>query len=158
MIEPDTIAAPVTPPGYGGIGVVRVSGPAAGTIAAAVASPLPPPHHAALRHFRDSAGIAIDQGLVLWFPGPSSYTGEDSVEFHGHGGPAVIDALYARMLELGARPARPGEFTERAFLNGRLDLAQAEAVADLIESGDASGARAALAGRRVLPPSARPAR
>ncbi|MDZ7788298.1 MAG: tRNA uridine-5-carboxymethylaminomethyl(34) synthesis GTPase MnmE [Halofilum sp. (in: g-proteobacteria)] len=144
MIDPDTIAAPVTPPGYGGVGIVRVSGPAAGTIAAAVAPPLPSPHQAALRRFRDGAGVAIDEGLVLWFPGPGSYTGEDTVEFHGHGGPAVVDALHARMLELGARPARPGEFTERAFLNGRLDLAQAEAVADLIESGDAAGARAAM--------------
>jgi tRNA modification GTPase len=144
MTEQDTIAAPVTPPGYGGVGIVRVSGPAAGAIATAVAPPMPPPHRAALRNFRDSAGVAIDQGLVLWFPAPGSYTGEDTVEFHGHGGPAVVDALYARMLELGARPARPGEFTERAFLTGRLDLAQAEEVADLIESGDAAGARAAM--------------
>ncbi|MDX1609593.1 MAG: tRNA uridine-5-carboxymethylaminomethyl(34) synthesis GTPase MnmE [Halofilum sp. (in: g-proteobacteria)] len=140
----DTIAAQATPPGHGGIGVIRVSGPAAGTIAAALAPPLAEPRRAALRAFRAADGEPIDRGLLLWLPAPGSYTGEDSLELQGHGGPAVVDALLARVLELGARAARPGEFTERAFLNGRLDLAQAEAVADLIESADRAGARAAM--------------
>lgn len=140
----DTIAAPATPPGHGGIGVVRVSGPAAGAIAAAVAPPRPEARFAALRDFLAGDGRALDRGLVLWLPAPGSYTGEDTLELHGHGGPAVLDAVLQRVLELGARPARPGEFTERAFLNGRLDLAQAEAVADLIETADAAGARAAM--------------
>lgn len=140
----DTIAAQATPPGHGGIGIVRVSGPATGGIAAALAPPLPAPRVAALRAFRDADGTALDRGLVLWLPAPGSYTGEDVVELHGHGGPAVLDGVLARVLALGARPARPGEFTERAFLNGRIDLAQAEAVADLIESADAAGARAAV--------------
>lgn len=144
MSSPDTIAAPATPPGHGGIGIVRISGPAAAAAGAAIAPPLPASHTAALRRFRDAAGNTLDQGLALWLPAPGSYTGEDTVELHGHGGPAVVDALHARALELGARPARPGEFTERAFLNGRLDLAQAEAVADLIDSSDAAGARAAM--------------
>lgn len=140
----DTIAARATPPGYGGVGIIRVSGPAAEAIASAVAPPLPAPRHAAFRRFRDAGGETLDSGLLIRFPGPASYTGDDTVEFHGHGGPAVMDAVLARVLELGARPARPGEFTERAFLNGRLDLAQAEAVADLIEAGDRAGARAAM--------------
>ncbi|MDZ7748232.1 MAG: hypothetical protein U5K43_04775 [Halofilum sp. (in: g-proteobacteria)] len=140
----DTIAAPATPPGHGGIGVIRVSGPDAATIADAIAPPRPAPRAAALRRFLAADGGALDQGLALWLPGPASYTGEDTLELHGHGGPAVLDALLARVLELGARHARPGEFSERAFLNGRLDLAQAEAVADLIESADAAGARAAM--------------
>ena len=142
--RPDTIVAPATPPGHGGIGIVRISGPRARAIAETLAPPLPGPRRAALRAFRDTAGEAIDRGLLLWLPGPQSYTGEDTLELHGHGGPAVLDALVARVLELGARAARPGEFTERAFLNGRLDLAQAEAVADLIEAADRAGARAAL--------------
>ena len=140
----DTIAAIATPPGHGGVGVIRVSGPRAHDLLCALTPPVPAPRRAALRHFRDAGGGAIDRGIVLWFPGPASYTGEDTAEFHGHGGPAVQDALLARLVELGARPARPGEFTERAFLNGRIDLAQAEAVADLIETADAAGARAAM--------------
>ena len=139
-----TIAAPVTPPGHGGVGIVRVSGELAEPIGTALAGPLPAPHYARLRRFRDARGATLDQGLALWLPAPYSYTGEDTLELHGHGGPAVIDTVLARCVELGARPARPGEFTERAFLNGRLDLAQAEAVADLIASSDAAGARAAL--------------
>ncbi|MEX2576499.1 MAG: tRNA uridine-5-carboxymethylaminomethyl(34) synthesis GTPase MnmE [Halofilum sp. (in: g-proteobacteria)] len=140
----DTIAAVATPPGHGGVGVIRVSGPVAATIGQAVAGPLPAPRQAGFRSFRDAAGEPLDQGLVLWFPAPASYTGEDTLELHGHGGPAVLDAVLARVLGLGARAARAGEFTERAFLNGRLDLAQAEAVADLIETADAAGARAAM--------------
>jgi tRNA modification GTPase len=140
----DTIAAPATPPGHGGVAVIRISGPVAATIGEALAPPLPAARMAALRTFRAADGAALDQGLVLWFPAPGSYTGEDTVELHGHGGPAVVDAVLARALALGARHARPGELSERAFLNGRLDLAQAEAVADLIESADAAGARAAM--------------
>lgn len=143
-LSADTIAAVATPPGHGGVGVIRVSGPAAADIGRALFGPLPPPRHAALHRFRDAGGGTLDRGLVLWFPAPGSYTGADSLELHGHGGPAVLDAVLARVLALGARAARAGEFTERAFLNGRLDLAQAEAVADLIESADASGARAAM--------------
>ena len=140
----DTIAAVATPPGHGAVGIVRVSGPRAATVAGVLLGALPPARRAVVRTFRDRDGAAIDRGLVLWFPGPDSYTGEDTLELHGHGGPAVMDAVLARVLELGARAARPGEFTERAFLNGRLDLAQAEAVADLIETADAAGARAAM--------------
>lgn len=139
-----TIAARATPPGHGGIGIIRVSGPATADIGRAIAPPLPRPRHAGFRAFRDAAGATIDHGLALWLPGPASYTGEDSLELHGHGGPAVLDHVLARVLALGARPAGPGEFTQRAFLNGRLDLAQAEAVADLIASADAAGARAAM--------------
>jgi len=139
----DTIAARATPPGHGGIGIIRVSGANAAAIATAIAGGNLTPRTATLRSLRDRRGERLDSALVLWFPGPGSYTGEDSVEFHGHGGPAVLDGVLQRVLELGARSARPGEFTERAFLNGRLDLAQAEAVADLIEASETAGARAA---------------
>ncbi len=141
---PDTICAVATPPGRGGIGVVRVSGPQAGSIASRVAGDLPAPRRAVYRHFRDEDGESLDQGLLLWLPGPGSFTGENVVEFQGHGGPVVMDRLVRRLSELGARPARPGEFSERAFLNGRLDLAQAEAIADLIAAGSEQSARAAM--------------
>lgn len=144
MNHTDTIAAIATAPGRGGIGVVRVSGPQAGLIATAMAGSLPIPRLAALRNFRDEHGAVIDQGLLLWFPAPDSFTGEDVIEFQGHGGPVVLDQLLKRIVSLGARLARPGEFTERAFLNDRLDLAQAEAVADLIDAGSAHAARAAM--------------
>ena len=140
----DTIAAMATPPGVGGIAVLRLSGPAAMDIAATVAGPLPPPRRAALRRFSAADGVVLDEGLTLVFPGPHSLTGEDVVELQGHGGPVVVDQLLSRLLELGARLARPGEFSERAFLNGRLDLAQAEAVADLIAAGSAASARLAM--------------
>ncbi|MCG6871040.1 MAG: tRNA uridine-5-carboxymethylaminomethyl(34) synthesis GTPase MnmE [Gammaproteobacteria bacterium] len=140
----DTIAAVATAPGYGGIGILRLSGPNAAGIANAVCGALPAPRQASLRTFRDSAGQALDQGLVLFFPAPASFTGEDVVELHGHGGPVVLDQLLCCCLERGARAARAGEFSERAFLNGRLDLAQAEAIADLIESGSAMAARGAM--------------
>ncbi|MCX7850978.1 GTPase, partial [Thermus sp.] len=139
----DTIAAIATPPGMGGIGIVRLSGPAVRDIAQAILGRLPKPRHAALSAFRAADGSLIDQGLALYFPAPHSYTGEDVLELHGHGGPVVMDLLLHRCLELGARLARPGEFTERAFLNGKLDLAQAEAVADLIASATALAARLA---------------
>ncbi|MFZ1325540.1 MAG: tRNA uridine-5-carboxymethylaminomethyl(34) synthesis GTPase MnmE [Candidatus Contendobacter sp.] len=140
----DTIAAIATPPGRGGIGVVRLSGPRSAAIAEAVCGVLPAPRQALLRRFRSGAGEVLDQGIVLYFPAPQSFTGEDVVEFQGHGGPIVMDELVARVLELGARLARPGEFSERAFLNDKLDLAQAEAIADLIASDTAAAARAAL--------------
>ncbi|HYW05211.1 MAG TPA: tRNA uridine-5-carboxymethylaminomethyl(34) synthesis GTPase MnmE [Gammaproteobacteria bacterium] len=142
--DPDTIAAIATPPGAGGVGIVRVSGPAAPRIAQAVLGGLPRPRLAVHRRFLDASGDALDDGVALYFPGPRSYTGEDVLELQGHGGPVVLDALLERCLALGARLARPGEFTQRAFLNGRLDLAQAEAVADLVASGSREAARAAL--------------
>jgi len=140
----DTIVAVATPPGAGGIAVLRLSGPAAARIAYTVAGPLPAPRHAALRRFRGPDGAVVDEGIVLYFAAPASFTGEDVVELQGHGGPVVIDQLLAAVLAAGARLARPGEFSERAFHNGRLDLAQAEAVADLIAAGSAQSARLAL--------------
>ncbi len=149
MRERDTIAAIATPPGRGGIGIVRVSGPQVRAIAEGLldGGRLPPPRRAAFRAFRDADGTVIDEGIALYFPAPRSYTGEEVLELHAHGSPVVLDLLLARACALGARPARPGEFTERAFLNGKLDLAQAEAVADLIDAANAAAARAA---RRTL--------
>jgi tRNA modification GTPase len=125
------------------VSIVRVSGPSSATIARAVAGRLPDPRRAVFAPFRDADGAALDEGLVLFFPGPRSFTGEDVLELQGHGGPVVVDMVLERVLSLGARLARPGEFSERAFLNGRLDLAQAEAVADLIDSGTRAAARLA---------------
>jgi tRNA modification GTPase len=139
-----TIAALATPPGRGGIGVIRVSGPHAATIAREILGELPRPRRAVLRPFRDADGHALDTGLALYFSAPESFTGEDVLELHGHGGPIVMDMLLARTLQLGARMAEAGEFSRRAFLNDKLDLAQAEAVADLIDSGSVEAARAAL--------------
>ncbi|HEY3859890.1 MAG TPA: tRNA uridine-5-carboxymethylaminomethyl(34) synthesis GTPase MnmE [Gammaproteobacteria bacterium] len=144
MSSPDTIAAIATPPGRGGIGILRISGPAAAQIGEALTGRLPKPRQASLTEFRDQEGRALDTGLVLFFPGPDSFTGEDVLELQGHGGAVVQDMLLKRVLELGARLARPGEFSERAFLNDKLDLAQAEAIADLIDSGSEQAARAAL--------------
>ncbi len=143
----DTIAAIATPPGFGGVGVVRISGSGTRGIARAILGRVPAPRLATLSWFRDREGENLDQGLALFFPGPYSFTGEDVLELQGHGGPLVMDLLLRRLLELGARLARPGEFSERAFLNGKLDLAQAEAIADLIESGTETAAR--LAGRTL---------
>jgi tRNA modification GTPase len=140
----DTIVAVATPPGRGGVGIVRLSGPDVPRIAAAIVGTVPAPRRAAYREFRDGDGTPLDRGLVLWFAAPHSYTGEHVLELHGHGGPVVMDLLVRRALALGARLARPGEFSERAYLNERLDLAQAEAVADLIDAGSAAAARAAL--------------
>jgi tRNA modification GTPase len=140
----DTIAAVATPPGRGGVGMVRVSGPRAAAIATALLGRLPRPRHATLARFRAADGGILDHGLALYFPAPRSFTGEEVLELHGHGGPVVMDLLLAQVLALGARAARPGEFSERAFLNGKLDLAQAEAIADLIDSASADAARAAL--------------
>lgn len=140
---PDTIAAIATPPGRGGIGVVRVSGHDLAALVEGVAGRVPPPRVATLATLRDGRGAPLDVGLVLHFPAPHSYTGESVVEFHGHGGPSVLRLVLARCVELGARHAEPGEFTRRAFLNGKLDLAQAESVADLIDAATATAARAA---------------
>ena len=140
----DTIVAVATPPGQGGIGIVRISGPAVRTISQAMLGALPPPRFAQNAAFADADGRAIDDGLALFFPAPRSFTGEDVLELHGHGGPVVMDLLVHRAVELGARPARPGEFSERAFHNGKLDLTQAEAISDLIGAGSAQAARAAM--------------
>lgn len=140
----DTIAAVATPPGRGGIGIIRISGPSAPDIGLSVTgSPLPQrrPVH---RTFCDDDGVALDDGLALFFPSPNSFTGEHVVELHGHGGPVVLDLLLERVLNLGARPARPGEFSERAYLNEKLDLAQAEAIADLIDASSRRAARSAV--------------
>ncbi len=140
----DTIAAVATPPGRGGVGIIRISGLNTPDIATTLLGCLPEPRKAIFHRIRDAANAVLDEGLVLYFPSPRSYTGEDVLELHGHGGPVVMDLLMARILELGARAARPGEFSLRAFLNGKLDLAQAEAVADLIDSGSREAARAAI--------------
>ncbi|KQZ79211.1 tRNA modification GTPase MnmE [Rhodanobacter sp. Root561] len=140
----DTIAAIASAPGAAGVGVVRVSGPAVPGIAQALLGRPPQPRHAHFAAFRDGAGELIDRGLLLHFPAPASYTGEHVLELQGHGSAVLLDLLLRRVCELGARLARPGEFTERAFLNGKLDLAQAEAVADLIAARSQAGARAAL--------------
>ncbi len=133
-----------TPPGYGGVGIVRVSGVLAGAIARGVLGELPAPRFATLARFREQDGQLVDQGIALFFPAPASFTGEDVLELQGHGGPVVMDMLLRRVVELGARLARPGEFSERAFLNGKLDLAQAEATADLIESSTEAAVRSAV--------------
>ena len=138
-----TIAAIATPPGRGGIGIVRVSGNGLAPLIEAIAGRTLEPRHATYVAFLDAQGATIDSGLALYFPRPHSYTGEDVVEWHGHGGPAVMRLLLARCVELGARLAAPGEFTKRAFLNGKLDLAQAESVADVIDAATATAVRAA---------------
>jgi tRNA modification GTPase len=138
-----TIVARATPAGRGGVGIVRVSGPAVRSIAAAVLGGCPEPRVATLAGFRDADGQTLDTGLALFFPAPHSFTGEDVLELHAHGGPVLMDMLVARIAGLGARPAGPGEFSERAFLNDKLDLLQAEAVADLIDAGSRAAARAA---------------
>ena len=140
----ETIAAIATPAGRGGIGIVRVSGPGCRVIGEGLLGGVPVPRVASLRAFLGPDGDAIDEGIALYFPAPHSLTGEDVLELQGHGGPVVLDMLLCRVLELGARQAEPGEFTQRAFLNDKLDLAQAEAIADLIDSGSAQAARAAL--------------
>jgi tRNA modification GTPase len=141
---PDTIAAIATATGRGGIGVVRISGPRATEISRALTGSVPAARKAQLRDFVDAGGERIDQGLAIFFPAPHSYTGEDVLELHGHGGPVVLRAVLSAVLDAGARLAEPGEFTRRAFLNDRLDLAQAEAVADLIDASSLQAARSAM--------------
>jgi tRNA modification GTPase len=140
----DTITAAATPPGPAGVAIVRLSGPHALEIASAVAGKLPAPHEARLRALRDGDGEILDRALVLLFPAPRSFTGEDTVEFQLHGSPVLTTLLLRRLTALGAREAGPGEFTRRAYINGRIDLAQAEAVADLIASASVTAARAAM--------------
>ena len=142
-IHTDTISAIATPPGRGGVGIVRVSGPLVKTIAEAVTGSIQKARFAHFTGFLDETGAVIDQGIALYFQAPRSFTGEDVLELQGHGGPVVMDLLLKRVLDLGARLARPGEFSERAFLNDKLDLAQAEAVADLIDAETTAAARLA---------------
>jgi tRNA modification GTPase len=142
-IDTDTIAAVATPPGHGGIGIVRLSGSQALTIAKQLTGRLLTPRHATFSNFCSESGEVIDQGISLYFPGPGSFTGEDVVELQAHGGPVIMDMLLRACYAGGARPARPGEFSERAFLNNKLDLAQAEAIADLINSSTEAAARSA---------------
>jgi tRNA modification GTPase len=140
----ETIAGIATAQGRGGVGIVRVSGPLAGKAAEAIIGRTLKPRFAHYGPFVDDAGQVLDEGIALYFPGPNSFTGEDVLELQGHGGPIVLDMLLQRCLQLGSRLARPGEFSERAFLNDKLDLAQAEAIADLIEASSAQAARNAL--------------
>ncbi|MEY2631460.1 MAG: hypothetical protein RIR00_114 [Pseudomonadota bacterium] len=142
--RPDIIAAIATGPGRGGVGVIRISGPNLAGFAEALAGKLPRPRHATLANFQAADGSTLDTGLLLHFPAPHSFTGEDVLELQGHGGPVILQLLLARCLDLGARLAEPGEFSRRAFLNGKMDLAQAEAVADLIDAATAAAARSAV--------------
>jgi tRNA modification GTPase len=139
----DTIAAIATPPGRGGIGILRVSGDRVPDLMRAILGRDIPARRAHFGPFRDGDGSVLDSGLALFFPAPRSFTGEAVLELHAHGGPVLLDLLLRRALALGARPARPGEFSERAFLNGKIDLAQAEAIADLIDSATEQAARSA---------------
>lgn len=140
----DTIAAIATPSGRGGVGIIRVSGPQTIHIAEQILGKLPQSFKASHRLFKDQKQQTLDDGVALYFPKPHSFTGEDVLELQGHGGHIVMDMLMSRCLELGARVAKPGEFSERAFLNDKLDLTQAEAIADLIDSGSEQAARSAL--------------
>lgn len=142
--KPETIAAIATAPGRGGIGVVRISGANLQVFAEAVCGRAPQPRLATLAKFLDRQNQVLDEGIVLYFPAPNSYTGEDVVELQGHGGPAVLQSILQRCLELGARMAEPGEFTKRAYLNGKMDLTQAESVADLIDATTTQAARSAV--------------
>lgn len=143
-IPSDTITAQATAPGRGGIAVVRVSGSEVKNIISAMLGCELHPRQATFLPFHDATNEIIDEGLAIYFPNPHSFTGEDVLELHGHGGPIVIDLLLQRIISLGARLARPGEFSERAFLNGKLDLAQAEAIADLIDASSKQAARLAM--------------
>ena len=143
-MKQDTIAAIATAPGRGGVGVIRISGSDLLPFAFALTGKTPKPRYATLADFLSAEGVAVDTGILLFFPAPHSFTGEDVLELQGHGGPVVMQMLLARCLDLGARLAEPGEFSRRAFLNGKMDLAQAEAVADLIDAATASAARSAV--------------
>ncbi|MDT4290231.1 tRNA uridine-5-carboxymethylaminomethyl(34) synthesis GTPase MnmE [Methylomonas sp. MO1] len=144
MRDGDTIAAIATPPGNGGVGVIRISGPSApGIVQSLTGKNLPKPRYAQYANFLDADGRVIDSGLLLYFAAPASFTGEQVVELQGHGGSVVLDMLLRRVLALGARLANPGEFSQRAFLNNKIDLAQAEAIADLISSGTEQAVRSA---------------
>ena len=144
LLTKDTIAAIATAPGRGGVGVIRISGADLKPLAEAIIGKLPQPRYATYANFKAADGAVLDQGLALYFPGPASFTGEDVLELQGHGGPVIMRLLLQRCVELGARLAEPGEFTKRAFLNDKLDLAQAEAVADLIDASSEQAARSAV--------------
>ncbi|WP_018623628.1 tRNA uridine-5-carboxymethylaminomethyl(34) synthesis GTPase MnmE [Kangiella aquimarina] len=144
MSTQDTIAAVATPPGRGGVGIIRVSGKACQTIAKTILRKPLNIREATYLPFYDLAGNILDQGIAILFKGPNSFTGEDVLELQGHGGPVILDMLLKEVLKAGARIAKPGEFSERAFLNDKLDLAQAEAIADLIESTSEQAARSAM--------------
>ena len=139
----DTIAAIATPPGTGGVSIIRISGGEALAIAARVSGITPAPRRATLAHIRDARGDTLDQALLLYYPAPHSYTGEDTLEIQGHGGIAVTQAVLAAVLDAGARLAEPGEYTRRAYLNNKIDLAQAEAIADLINARSQAAVKAA---------------
>ena len=143
-LAPDTIVAAATPPGRGGVAIVRISGGGVPAMLQPLLGGEPAPRSATRAVFRDATGAPVDAGLALYFPAPRSYTGEPVLELHAHGGPVLVEALIGCVLALGARRAQPGEFTQRAFLNGKLDLAQAEAVASLIDASSTAAARAAL--------------
>lgn len=144
LIHQDSIAAVATAPGRGGVGIIRVSGSKALTVAKAILGFEPQARYAHYCPFKDSNGTVLDEGIAIYFPNPNSFTGEDVLELQGHGGPVVLDILLKEVVALGCRLARPGEFSERAFLNDKLDLAQAEAIADLIDSSSEQAARCAL--------------
>ncbi len=142
--ETDTIAAVATPPGKGGVGIVRVSGPNVSNIANTILGIVPNPRHAFFTNFCAADDSVIDEGIAIYFPAPNSFTGEDVIELQGHGGPVVMDRLLQSVLMCGARLANPGEFSQRAFLNGRIDLTQAEAIADLIDAASTQASRSAI--------------
>jgi len=144
LTDLDTIAAQATPPGRGGVGIVRVSGKLSANIAEQILGFIPKARYAHYGPFFDTEKKQLDQGIALYFPGPNSFTGEDVLELQGHGGPIIMDFILRRVIECGARLANPGEFSERAFLNEKLDLTQAEAIADLIDSSSEQAARCAL--------------
>jgi tRNA modification GTPase len=144
QLNTDTIVAIATPPGRGGVGIIRVSGPKSKVIANEMLGFNPKPRYAHYCPFKDQTENTIDEGLALYFEGPNSFTGEDILELQGHGGPVVLDFVLKRCIELGARTARPGEFSERAFLNDKIDLTQAAAIADLIDSASEQAARCAV--------------
>ena len=144
MPAADTIVAAATPPGRGGVAIVRVSGPEVPRLATELLGSIPAPRFATFTRWHDADAALIDTGLALYFPAPHSFTGEHVLELHGHGGAFVVESLIERLVQLGARRARPGEFTQRAFLNDKIDLAQAEAIADLIDAGSRTAAQAAL--------------
>ena len=140
----DTIVAQATPPGRGGVGIIRIAGPQVSHIAKTLLGKLPEPRTATFTTFRDENNSILDQGVALYFAAPNSFTGDDVLELHGHGGPVILDCLLRRILQLGARQAQPGEFSARAFLNDKIDLTQAEAIADLIDASSEQAARAAV--------------
>ncbi|CAL7960604.1 5-carboxymethylaminomethyluridine-tRNA synthase GTPase subunit [Gammaproteobacteria bacterium] len=144
MVTSDTIAAPATPPGRGGVGIVRISGSLALSIAQTILKKTPKTQYVNFCNFFSASGKIIDQGLAIYFCAPRSFTGEDILELHCHGGPVIMDLLLQRVLMLGARMAKPGEFMERAFLNHKIDLIQAEAVADLIDAASSQAAQNAV--------------